>query len=281
LRDRYDTRNWDENRRSGSSDWDRDRDYGYGYGQQGYNRDMSGDYGQDDPGGQGSYSGYGQGQGWNQGQRYGGQGGPGQGQNRNQGQNWNQGRGGYGSQYGQGQSWNQGRGQRGYGGYGNQGGYQGQGGYGQGGYQGQGTAYYDIYAIWWTPGEHTGRGPKNYQRSDDRVREDVSEQLTQSGQIDAHDIEVDVSNGIVTLKGTVPDRSMKRMAEDAADSCPGVKDVHNELRVQDHDHDQQGQSMGQQSSQQGQQGQSTRSSSQSGQTSKSGQASQTASSSNR
>ncbi|HEY3523757.1 MAG TPA: BON domain-containing protein, partial [Candidatus Limnocylindrales bacterium] len=93
-------------------------------------------------------------------------------------------------------------------------------------------------------GEHTGAGPKGYQRSDERIREDVSERLQQSGGIDAHEIEVAVDGGVVSLKGTVPDRSMKRMAEDAVDSCSGVKDVHNELRVESHEHDQNGGSTG-------------------------------------
>ena len=81
-------------------------------------------------------------------------------------------------------------------------------------------------------GPHYGRGPKNYQRSDDRIREDVNEQLTYHHDLDATDIEVRAENGEVTLSGTVPDRRQKRMAEDAADGVRGVKDVHNQLRVQ-------------------------------------------------
>jgi hypothetical protein len=38
-------------------------------------------------------------------------------------------------------------------------------------------------------------------------------------------------SGEVTLKGTVDNRQMKRMAEECADSCVGVKDVENQLRV--------------------------------------------------
>ena len=82
-----------------------------------------------------------------------------------------------------------------------------------------------------TAGPYTGRGPRGYQRSDERIREDVCERLMQHGQIDASDIEVDVSNGEVTLKGVVDSRQIKRMAEDVADSVPGVKDVHNQLRI--------------------------------------------------
>ena len=83
-----------------------------------------------------------------------------------------------------------------------------------------------------TRGRFTGRGPKGYVRSDDRIREDVSDRLEQHGEIDASEIEVRVSNGEVTLEGTVEDRRTKRMAEDLIETCAGVKQVHNRIRVQ-------------------------------------------------
>ena len=84
---------------------------------------------------------------------------------------------------------------------------------------------------WTQQGEHSGRGPKGYQRSNDRIREDVCERLTQHGQVDATDIEVQVQEGEVTLNGTVNTRQAKRLAEDTAFSVSGVRDVHNQLRV--------------------------------------------------
>ena len=81
-------------------------------------------------------------------------------------------------------------------------------------------------------GRHTGRGPKGYQRGDDRIKEDICERLTQHPEIDASEIEIQVKNGDVTLTGTVERRDEKRMAEDVADSVSGVKDVHNQLRTQ-------------------------------------------------
>jgi hypothetical protein len=133
--------------------------------------------------------------------------------------------------------------------------------YGQGGYYGGQSGYsgargfvpdeIDVYTItWWSPGPYAGAGPRNYQRSDERVKDDVSDRLHQSGQIDAHDVDVSVSDGVVTLSGTIPTRQMKRMAEDAVESCAGVKDVRNELKVQSHDH-RQGGVQGQASSEQG------------------------------
>jgi len=81
-------------------------------------------------------------------------------------------------------------------------------------------------------GPYSGRGPKGYQRSDDRIREDVNERLTDHPHIDASEIEVQVKNGEVTLSGTVDERQAKRLAEDIAESVSGVREVHNQIRVQ-------------------------------------------------
>lgn len=80
-------------------------------------------------------------------------------------------------------------------------------------------------------GAHRGRGPKGYQRSDERLREDICERLTEDPHIDASELTIEVANGEVTISGTVPDRRMKRAAEDLVEECSGVKQVHNALRV--------------------------------------------------
>lgn len=82
-----------------------------------------------------------------------------------------------------------------------------------------------------TSGQHSGRGPRNYKRSDQRIEEDINEQLTRHGMIDATEIEVAVQNGEVTLRGHVDNRDGKRMAEDIAESVYGVKDVNNQIKV--------------------------------------------------
>ena len=81
-----------------------------------------------------------------------------------------------------------------------------------------------------------GRGPKSYRRSDERIREDVNDRLSE-GYLDATDIEVLVTEGLVTLTGTVNSRTDKRRAEDIADDVRGVKNVENRLRVQQSDID--------------------------------------------
>ncbi len=79
---------------------------------------------------------------------------------------------------------------------------------------------------------HRGRGPRGYSRSDERIAEDLNERLTDDHHIDASELQVSVSGGVVTLSGTVEQRWMKHRAEDLAESCSGVNDVRNEIRVQ-------------------------------------------------
>lgn len=76
-----------------------------------------------------------------------------------------------------------------------------------------------------------GRGPKDYRRSDDRVREEICDCMTDDPLLDASEITVQVSEGVVTLSGSVTSREQKRRAEDVAERISGVKDVANQLRV--------------------------------------------------
>jgi BON domain-containing protein len=80
----------------------------------------------------------------------------------------------------------------------------------------------------------TGHGPKGYKRSDERIREEVSERIARSG-IDADDVEVKVEGGEVTLTGFVESRHDKRMLEDIADDVFGVDEVNNHLRMRRED----------------------------------------------
>lgn len=80
-------------------------------------------------------------------------------------------------------------------------------------------------------GPYAGRGPRNYQRPDERICEDVCDTLTRHGGIDASNVVVRVDAGMVTLDGSVETRAQKGMAEDAAWAISGVRDVQNNLRA--------------------------------------------------
>jgi osmotically-inducible protein OsmY len=79
--------------------------------------------------------------------------------------------------------------------------------------------------------DHRGRGPSDYIRTDERIREDANDRLTDHSMIDARQISVSVTEGEVTLTGTVNSRSEKRRAEDCVEDVSGVKHVQNNLRI--------------------------------------------------
>ena len=51
------------------------------------------------------------------------------------------------------------------------------------------------------------------------------------GYLDASEVEIDVSSGVVTLKGTVDSRDSKYQIEELAENIGGVKDVNNEIKI--------------------------------------------------
>jgi hypothetical protein len=73
------------------------------------------------------------------------------------------------------------------------------------------------------------RAPKGYTRSDERIREEVCDRLGM--EFDASDVEVKVSEGEVTLNGSVHDRGEKYRMEELIEGLGGVKNVHNLLQV--------------------------------------------------
>lgn len=99
--------------------------------------------------------------------------------------------------------------------------------------EGYSTPYtYRLYSeTWYIPGPYTGLGPSGWRRSDERIAEELNERLAQHGQIDATNMTVSISAGEVILSGSVNSRLEKRLAEDVAESCSGVIDVQNNLRV--------------------------------------------------
>jgi len=244
------SRSWDDDDNRSSRDWERDYDQGSDSGQR---RDTS-----EESGSTGRYAGYGSfGQGdysrssrGNTGQdRYGqsgyGQGGYGQG---NYGQpNYSYGQPSHGQDFGSSGTSNYGRsnfgsGQSergsensrmgsssgvGYRGYGGEGSYGSQSGWrepsGEGQQYGSSSGY--------SQGQHRGKGPKNYQRSDERVKEMLCERLHDDPEIDASEVTVSVQGGTITLEGTVDSRRTKNAIEDVAEQI-GSQDVQNNLRVQ-------------------------------------------------
>lgn len=108
----------------------------------------------------------------------------------------------------------------------------GQSEYGYGGSQSQYGGGYGSEDYGGSRQSFRGRGPKGYQRTDDRLKELVCECLMEDPNIDASEVTIEVSGGVVTLTGSVDDRRTKYQIEEAAESVGGVKDINNQLRVQ-------------------------------------------------
>jgi hypothetical protein len=110
--------------------------------------------------------------------------------------------------------------------------------YGAPGYAGQG-AWSDRYTDYrgdygehdYRGSDYRGRGPKGYQRSDQRLQEMICDRLTDDPRIDASDIGVEVRDHIVRLTGSVDDRRTKYEVEELVERC-GAKEIDNQLRVQ-------------------------------------------------
>jgi osmotically-inducible protein OsmY len=82
-----------------------------------------------------------------------------------------------------------------------------------------------------SPQSFAGRGPRGYRRSDERIREDVCDVLTEAADVDASDIDVAVSDGVVTLGGAVVDRPSRTRAETLVGMIAGVSGVQNRITV--------------------------------------------------
>ncbi|RYZ23317.1 MAG: BON domain-containing protein [Chitinophagaceae bacterium] len=114
-----------------------------------------------------------------------------------------------------------------------------QGGYGHRADEGQHrNPYFGMQqpAFNHNPGGHRGRGPRDYRRSEDRIREDVCDRLTDDDWLDASHVAVQVQGNEVILSGTVNSREEKRRAEDVVESISGVQHVENRIRVVPQEH---------------------------------------------
>jgi osmotically-inducible protein OsmY len=79
-------------------------------------------------------------------------------------------------------------------------------------------------------GIFSGIGPKNYQRSDQRIYEDAVDRLSQHGKLDVYKVELEVKNGEVKGNGTDRNRYDKRLVEEIIDTVPRVMNIQNHLR---------------------------------------------------
>jgi len=75
----------------------------------------------------------------------------------------------------------------------------------------------------------SGLSPRGYVRPDERIREEICDELTRRADIDPRRIDVRVVDGEVMLEGEVEDAATKSAVEDIAARCGGVTAVVNRL----------------------------------------------------
>lgn len=66
---------------------------------------------------------------------------------------------------------------------------------------------------------------------DDIIFDQVRRRLTSDPQVKGHQLQVEVSEGVVTLRGAVASDKLRERAEKLAKKVKGVKQVINQLRV--------------------------------------------------
>ena len=72
---------------------------------------------------------------------------------------------------------------------------------------------------------------RNLDLTDLAIRMRVGRRLSMAADVDRVNIDVDVTDGVVTLSGAVHDEKAKQLAEKVTRQTKGVRDVRNELTV--------------------------------------------------
>lgn len=68
-------------------------------------------------------------------------------------------------------------------------------------------------------------------RNDKRIKKEVAARLEHNSRIDSSDITIEVSDGVVSLSGTLPSLSISMAAVEDAEKVAGVRQVNNNLKV--------------------------------------------------
>ena len=67
--------------------------------------------------------------------------------------------------------------------------------------------------------------PRIRTRDDERIVDEIHRRLLTHPWLDTRDVEIDADDGVVTLRGTIATRTMRRELEETCHAVPGVHDV--------------------------------------------------------
>lgn len=87
----------------------------------------------------------------------------------------------------------------------------------------------EIEGNWSTIGRSGGNDGEHL--PDERIRQDVCDRLMQFGPVDCIEIDVDVADGVVMLRGDVAGREVSSRIEEVVRSVLGVRSIDNRLGV--------------------------------------------------
>ncbi len=77
----------------------------------------------------------------------------------------------------------------------------------------------------------SAQSPSVPNRNDTAVATEIEHRLSDDRDVNAQQIEIDVRDGVVTLRGSTPDVAAKTRAGTLAAAVPGVVDVQNDIGV--------------------------------------------------
>ncbi len=89
-------------------------------------------------------------------------------------------------------------------------------------------SYRDQYEI---KRNYYGFGPKGYKRSDQKLKDEASLLLNQDPILDSSNINIEVFNNVIYLRGFVDSRKDKKRAELLIEDIFGIEDIQNQLKI--------------------------------------------------
>lgn len=91
--------------------------------------------------------------------------------------------------------------------------------------------YLDRISLSHSDREKNSNWPLGYRRADSLIYEDACEALLNDPYVDASNIIVEVSEGVVSLIGHIESRAMKKNSEVCIEHIRGIVDVFNMLKI--------------------------------------------------
>jgi osmotically-inducible protein OsmY len=70
---------------------------------------------------------------------------------------------------------------------------------------------------------YTGYGPVGWKRPDQFIEDELCRKLENDNSLDATGLQVEVQNGLITLRGSVPTSGMRHTAMQLAQGVPGAR----------------------------------------------------------